>query len=93
MDTFKTLSGAAKAAGAQTWLPELVEANILKPPDVMARIEPDPALQMPAARGTPCGTNCRSGKLRGGDWLSRPEGGNAIPRARPHQRRDTRWPG
>ena len=74
MDTFKTLSGAAKAAGAQTWLPELVEANILKPPDVMARIEPDPALQMPAARGTPCGTNCRSGKLRGGDWLSRREG-------------------
>ena len=49
MDTFKTLSGAAKAAGAQTWLPELVEANILKPSDVMARIEPDPALQMPAA--------------------------------------------
>lgn len=88
MDTFKTLSDAAKAAGAQTWLPQLVEANILKPSDVMARIEPDPALQMPAATWTPCGTNCRSGKPRGGEiapprvyyWLSRSEGGNPIPR-------------
>ena len=49
MDTFKTLTEAAKAAGAQTWLPHLVEANIVKPSDVMARVEPDPALQMPAA--------------------------------------------
>ena len=48
MDTFKTLTEAAKATGAQTWLPHLVEANIVKPSDVVARVEPDPALQMPA---------------------------------------------
>ena len=48
MDTFKTVVQAAKAAGAEAWLPALVEANMTRP-TVLATHGADPPVPgMPA---------------------------------------------
>ena len=60
MDTFKTVVDTAKAVGAETWLPALVEANMIRPSAMVAHGLEPPVTGMTAATWQTLRKQCSS---------------------------------